>query len=122
MALTIGDNFSFRARKPLDARILVTSIANLLAIPNSTIYDGIIVYVASDKKFYTYDSNNTIDPTLQQWRELKTASYTIKTATIDNVSTSPTYNHLILTLDDDPTNPTKIDCGNAAGPKGDKCD
>ena len=122
MALTIGDNFSFRARKPLDARILVTSIANLLAIPNSTIYDGIIVYVASDKKFYTYDSNNTIDPTLQQWRELKTASYTIKTATIDNVSTSPTYNHLILTLDDDPTNPTKIDCGNAAGPKGDKGD
>ena len=74
MALTIGDNFSFRARKPLDARILVTSIANLLAIPNSTIYDGIIVYVASDKKFYTYDSNNTVDPTLQKWRELKSKS------------------------------------------------
>lgn len=122
MALTIGDNFSYKGRKPLDARIVVTSITDLLAIPASTIYDGIIVYVAADKKFYTYDSNNSVDPTLQKWTELKAAGYTIKTATIDSVKTSATYQHLFLTLDDDPANPTRIDCGVAVGPKGDKGD
>lgn len=118
MSLQIADNFSYKGKKPLDARLVCNDIPDMLALPTSTIYDGIIVYVVAQKKFYTYDSNNTVDPTLQQWRELTTAGILIQSATIDNVTTSATKGHLILTMSDG----TTIDCGNAKGDKGDKGD
>ena len=118
MSLQIADNFSYKGKKPLDARLVCNDIPDMLALPTSTIYDGIIVYVVVQKKFYTYDSNNTVDPTLQQWRELTTAGILIQSATIDNVTTSATKGHLILTMSDG----TTIDCGNAKGDKGDKGD
>ena len=118
MSLQIADNFSYKGRKPLDARLVCNDIPDMLALPTSTIYDGIIVYVVVQKKFYTYDSNNTVDPTLQQWRELTTAGILIQSATIDNVTTSATKGHLILTMSDG----TTIDCGDAKGDKGDKGD
>lgn len=118
MSLQIADNFSYKGKKPLDARLVCNDIPHMLALPTSTIYDGIIVYVVSQKKFYTYDSNNTVDPTLQQWRELTTAGILIQSATIDNVTTSATKGHLILTMSDG----TTIDCGDAKGDKGDKGD
>ena len=118
MSLQIADNFSYKGKKPLDARLVCNDIPDMLALPTSTIYDGIIVYVVVQKKFYTYDSNNTVDPTLQQWRELTTAGILIQSATIDNVTTSATKGHLILTMSDG----TTIDCGDAKGDKGDKGD
>ncbi len=118
MSLKIADNFSYKGKKPLDARLVYNDIPDMLALPTSTIYDGIIVYVVAQKKFYTYDSNNTVDPTLQKWRELTTAGILIQSATIDNVTTSATKGHLILTMSDG----TTIDCGNAKGDKGDKGD
>lgn len=118
MSLQIADNFSYKGRKPLDARLVCNDIPDMLALPTNTIYDGIIVYVVVQKKFYTYDSNNTVDATLQQWRELTTAGILIQSATIDNVTTSATKGHLILTMSDG----TTIDCGNAKGDKGDKGD
>ena len=118
MSLQIADNFSYKGRKPLDARLVCNDIPDMLALPTSTIYDGIIVYVVAQKKFYTYDSNNTVDATLQQWRELTTAGILIQSATIDNVTTSATKGHLILTMSDG----TTIDCGDAKGDKGDKGD
>ena len=118
MSLQIADNFSYKGKKPLDARLVCNDIPDMLALPTSTIYDGIIVYVVAQKKFYTYDSNNTVDPTLQKWRELTTAGILIQSATIDNVTTSATKGHLILTMSDG----TTIDCGDAKGDKGDKGD
>ena len=118
MSLQIADNFSYKGKKPLDARLVCNDIPDMLALPTSTIYDGIIVYVVVKKKFYTYDSNNTVDATLQKWRELTTAGILIQSATIDNVTTSATKGHLILTMSDG----TTIDCGNAKGDKGDKGD
>ena len=118
MSLQIADNFSYKGKKPLDARIVCNDIPDILALPTSTIYDGIIVYAVAQKKFYTYDSNNTVDATLQKWRELTTAGILIQSATIDNVTTSATKGHLILTMSDG----TTIDCGDAKGDKGDKGD
>ena len=103
MSLQIADNFSYKGKKPLDARLVCNDIPDMLALPTSTIYDGIIVYVVAKKKFYTYDSNNTVDPTLQKWRELTTAGILIQSATIDNVTTSATKGHLILTMSDGTT-------------------
>lgn len=118
MSIQIGDNFTYKAKKPLDARIIFNSITDMVGVDNTTIYDGILVYVLNEKKFYTYDSNNTVDVTLDKWRELTTSSITITSAQIDNVTSSSTYKHLILTLSDG----TTIDCGNAIGDKGDKGD
>lgn len=71
MSLIIGDNFSYQGQDPLDARLVTQSLTTLLAIPNYTIYDGIQVYVLSEKKYYVYDSNNTNDPVLGKWIELE---------------------------------------------------
>lgn len=71
MSLIIGDNFSYQGQDPLDARLVTQSLTTLLAIPNYTIYDGIQVYVLSEKKYYVYDSNNTNDPVLGKWKEFE---------------------------------------------------
>lgn len=73
MGLIIGDNFNYQGRKPLDNRVVVDTIANLTGIVESTIYDGVLVYVKSEQKYYTYNSNNNIDITLGKWRELTTS-------------------------------------------------
>lgn len=117
MAMQIGDNFSLKSRLPLDARVVYPTINDMISVPSSSLYDGIIAYEATTSKFYTYKDSNTVDPTYGKWRDLKTAGYTIASATIDSVSTSATYGHLILTLND--TASTQIDCGSAIGPKGD---
>lgn len=116
MALKVADNFSYKGRKPLDERLVVDTLPDLLALASSIIYDGIIVYVKQEFKFYTYDSNNTVDPQLQLWRELKTAGDLISNCTVDTTPTSATYGHLFIQLD----NGQNIDCGNVIGPKGDQ--
>lgn len=116
MSIQVGDNFTYKGQKPLDARLVFNTIPDMVATPSTIIYDGILVYVLSEKKFYTYNSTNTVDVTLDKWRELTTSSITISSAAIDRVTTSPTYKHLILTLSDG----TTIDCGDATGDKGDQ--
>lgn len=114
MSLQIGDNFLYRGRKPLDNRIVASTIPDLIGIAESTIYSGIIAYVVSEKKYYTYDESNSLDPQLQKWRELTTAGVTIQSTSIDTVTTSATYGHLFLHLSDG----TNLDCGNVIGPQG----
>ena len=58
MSLIIGDNFNFRGRKPLDNRIVVDDLSILTGIQESDLYNGILVYVSSEKKYYVYNSNN----------------------------------------------------------------
>lgn len=70
--IQIADNFQYNGRKPLDARLVYDNITSMKAVLEATIYDGIIAYVKSEKKYYTYDSANTSDPTLGKWRELET--------------------------------------------------
>lgn len=118
MSLIIGDNFNFRGRKPLDNRIVVDDLSILTGIQESDLYNGILVYVSSEKKYYVYNSNNDVDPIFNKWRELSTSGINTKTAIIDSVETNPTYGHLILTLSDG----TTIDCGNAMGIQGPKGD
>lgn len=72
MSIKVADNFLYQGRKPLDNRILIDTVANMAAMADAIIYDGMIAYVQADKKFYVYDSTNTVDPVLAKWRELKT--------------------------------------------------
>ena len=65
MSILTADNFKYQGRKPLDSRIVQSTIADMTAMAESIIHNGIIVYVESEKKFYTFDVNNTVDPTLK---------------------------------------------------------
>lgn len=71
MAILVSDNFNYKARKPLDNRILQPDIASMKALKDATLYDGMICYVQSNDKFYVYDMNNTVDSTTGKFRELQ---------------------------------------------------
>lgn len=69
MALTLGDNFSYLGTKPLDGRIKYSTIAEMVAMSDTTLYDGIMAYCVEDGKNYQYKSTNEVDATLGKWRE-----------------------------------------------------
>lgn len=70
--IQVADNFQYNGRKPLDARLVYNNIDEMKVVLEATIYDGILAYVKAEQKYYTYDSTNTVDPTLGKWRELET--------------------------------------------------
>ena len=69
MALTLGDNFSYLGTKPLDGRIKYSTISEMVAMSDTTLYDGIIAYCVADGKNYQWKSTNDVDVTLGKWRE-----------------------------------------------------
>lgn len=78
MALVIGDQFSYQARKPLDSRLVASNLASLLAINEATVYNGIQVYVESEKQFYVFNSSNAVDAVTGKWREFNPGSSKIE--------------------------------------------
>ena len=69
MAIQVADGFQLKARKPLDARLQFATVADMVAALDADIYDGCFAYVKANKKYYSYDTNNTVDATLGKWRE-----------------------------------------------------
>lgn len=78
MAIKIADNFLYQGRKPLDNRITVNTQADMVAMADAIIYDGMICYVKADKLFYVYDSTNAVDPVLAKWREFTKGGTSLK--------------------------------------------
>lgn len=74
MSILLADSFSYLGRKPLDSRLVFDTIADMVAMAESTLYDGIIAYNKEDSKYYTFDRTRTSDPTLGKWEELKVGS------------------------------------------------
>lgn len=72
MAILVADNFQYGARKPLDSRLVIDTIADMVALPESIIYEGILVYNKETKKFYSFDPANDVDIILGKWRKFKT--------------------------------------------------
>lgn len=72
MSLTLGDNFSYQGAKPLDSRIQFATVAAMAAYAEASLYNGCIAYITENKKYYTYDSSNTVDSTTGKWREFET--------------------------------------------------
>lgn len=71
MAILTSDNFNYKARKPLDNRIMQPDVATMIALKEATLYDGMICYAQDTDTFYVFDSNNSSDPVMAKWRELK---------------------------------------------------
>lgn len=92
MAILVADNFQYQGRKPLDSRIIVDTVADMKAIAESIIYEGILVYNKETKKYYQFDPANTVDTTLGKWREFSSGGsgnasileYTQNTAYLKN--------------------------------------
>lgn len=83
MAIGIADNFLYQGRKPLDSRIVKDTIADMISMAESIIYDGIMVYNKETSKFYVFNSNNSVDAILKKWRELETGVATTPDAVIE---------------------------------------
>lgn len=69
MALTLGDNFSYQGAKPLDARLIYSTVAAMKAVADSTMYDGCMAYCTATDKTYQWKSTNAVDETTGKWRE-----------------------------------------------------
>jgi len=71
MSILLGDNFSYSASKPLDARLAYDTVAQMKAVSDSTLYAGIIAFCKADEKTYQWKPTNTVDATLGKWREFE---------------------------------------------------
>jgi hypothetical protein len=67
MAFQIGSNFELNAQLPLDVRTVVSNITARNALVPSKVYQGSIVYVISEDKYYYYNTSN-------QWVVFNTGS------------------------------------------------
>ena len=96
MAISVADNFSYQGTKPLDARVSFDTVAAMAAASDATLYDGCFAYVKATKKYYSYDSNNTQDPTTGKWREFSGGSSGGDgVGTVINLTTTTLYNETV---------------------------
>lgn len=91
MGLNIADNFSYLGAKPLDSRLLYTSLTDMVATPNSALYTGIIAFCLENKTFYTYDSDNALDDVTGKWREFLASTSTNNNAEIAEYKENTAY-------------------------------
>lgn len=118
MSILLADNFQYLGRKPLDSRMVCETIIDMINIPESTVYDGIIVYNKETEKFYTFKSTNEADLILEKWRELQTGGSNEGTGLVEIYTPSTMYkenqllqfnNRLYIVLQDFTSSNTEID-------------
>lgn len=71
MGILLADNFTYKAKKPIDSRMVCDTVADMVSLAESIIYDGILVYNKETETFYVFKSNNSVDPVLGKWEEFK---------------------------------------------------
>jgi len=88
MAISVADNFQYLGTKPLDARLKFASVSDMVSTAAASLYDGCFAYVTATKKYYSYDSTNTVDVTLGKWREYSSGGDTIQVSSMPTASAS----------------------------------
>lgn len=81
MSISVGDNFSYLGAKPMDGRLKYDTLADMVGMADSTLYDGCMAYCVATDKNYQWKSTNESDATLGKWREFESG---------DNYSTGDT--------------------------------
>lgn len=69
MSIVVGDNFDYKAGKPLDGRVIYATLADMKAVADATMYNGCMAYCVGTDKTYQWKSSNTVDPDTGRWRE-----------------------------------------------------
>ena len=65
----IAKSLKLLNKSPLDVRIVVDSVNEMVGFNENYLYEGIIVYNTEDEKTYQYKSTNEVDETYGKWRE-----------------------------------------------------
>lgn len=101
MSIQVGDNFKYLGKKPIDDRMLYSTLSEMVSIPETSLYEGCKAYVIATGKEYQYKSGNTVDLNTGKWRNTETdlSQYYTKSETdnllsgkVDKVDTMPTAN------------------------------
>ena len=97
--INVADNFLYKGAKPLDARIQYNSVADMKAVAEADLYDGCKAYVKATKKFYTFDSSNTVDANLGKWREENAGGGSSELSELDDVEITEPSDGDVLVYD-----------------------
>ena len=68
MAIKVGDNFSYKGKKPLDSRNSFDTVSEMAQFAETSLDEGHISYVKETDKYYKFNSTNNVDSTLGKWR------------------------------------------------------
>lgn len=71
MSLSIGDNFSYLGRKPLDTRLYYETLVDMATVPDACLYEGIMAYNKETALYYMFDPSNVNNAVTGKWREFK---------------------------------------------------
>ena len=92
MSIRTGDNFSYRGKKPLDARDSFDTILAMTSFAEGSLDEGHISYVKETDKHYKFNSTNDVDTILGKWREYNgSGSSTDEKVKMSSTSTSSKY-------------------------------
>lgn len=72
MAINIADGFKYLGKKPLDSRTSYATVAEMKAVTDANISEGLIAYNNETDKYYKFKSTNSEDATTGKWREYNT--------------------------------------------------
>lgn len=100
MSILVGDNFSYSAAKPLDARLKYSTLADMKAVGDATMYDGCMAYCVATDKTYQWKSTNSVDASTGRWREFSSgggSSATVMVQTLTAGSTTVTFTNIPTT-------------------------
>ena len=86
MGLVFGDNISYQGKKPLDARSLFNTLAEMKAYSGNYLPDLAMCQNKEDGKLYVYNSTNTVDATTGKWRVFASGSTINKLEDIGDVT------------------------------------
>ena len=67
--IKVGDNFSYKGKKPLDSRDYFDTVLEMAHFAETSLDEGHISYVKETDKYYKFNSTNNVDSTLGKWRE-----------------------------------------------------
>ena len=67
--IKVGDNFSYKGKKPLDSRDCFDTVSEMAQFAETSLDDGHLSYVKETDKYYKFHSTNNVDSTLGKWRE-----------------------------------------------------
>ena len=67
--IKVGDNFSYKGKKPLDSRDCFDTVSEMAQFAETSLDEGHISYVKETDKYYKFNSTNNVDSTLGKWRE-----------------------------------------------------
>ena len=81
--IKVGDNFSYKGKKPLDSRDCFDTVSEMAQFAETSLDEGHISYVKETDRYYKFNSLNNVDSTLGKWREYTSSG----SHTHDNKST-----------------------------------